>query len=107
MFDNDRIEWLGGIKPLPGGQTYIAQNVPAKLMIELMYHLNRRQVSGGPAWLDTDLYDIEAKSDTPHSLDELHIMFQNFSSIASSCNSIKNRACFPPTSSSSTNRDRS
>jgi hypothetical protein len=76
MFDNDRIEWLGGIKPLPGGQTYIAH-----------------------------LYDIEAKSDTPHSLDELHIMFQNFSSIASSCNSIKNRACFPPTS--STNRDRS
>jgi uncharacterized protein (TIGR03435 family) len=67
----------GGIKPLPGGQTYIAQNAPVKLIILLMYHLNRRQVSGGPAWLDTELYDIEAKSDTPHSLDDLHIMFQN------------------------------
>jgi uncharacterized protein (TIGR03435 family) len=68
---------VGGIKALPGGQTYIAQNVPVKLMIELMYHLNGRQVSGSPAWLDTDFYDIEAKSDTPHSLDDLHVMFQN------------------------------
>jgi uncharacterized protein (TIGR03435 family) len=67
----------GAIKPLPGGQTYIAQNAPVKLIIELMYHLNRRQVSGGPPWLDAELYDIEAKSERPRSIDDLHIMFQN------------------------------
>lgn len=67
----------GGIKPLPGGQTYIATNVPVKLMIKLMFHLNDSQISGGPSWLNTDLYDVEAKADRPHSLDELHIMFQN------------------------------
>jgi len=67
----------GGIKPLPGGQTYVANNVPVKLMIRLMYHLTNSQVSGGPGWLDTDLYDVEAKADGPHTLDELHIMFQN------------------------------
>jgi uncharacterized protein (TIGR03435 family) len=67
----------GGIKPLPGGQTYVATNVPVKLMIKLMFHLNDRQISGGPGWLDTDLYDVEAKADGPHSIDELHVMFQN------------------------------
>ena len=67
----------GGIKPTPSGQGYIATNVPVKLMILLMYHLNNRQVSGGPAWLNTDLYDIEAKADGPHNVDDLHTMFQN------------------------------
>lgn len=67
----------GGIKPLPGGQTYVAQSVPVKLMIRLMFHLNNRQISGGPGWLETDLYDVEAKADGPHTIDELHVMFQN------------------------------
>jgi uncharacterized protein (TIGR03435 family) len=67
----------GGIKPLPGGQTYMATNVPVKLMIKLMFHLNDREISGGPGWLDTDLYDVEAKADRPRNIDELHVMFQN------------------------------
>lgn len=67
----------GGIKPLPGGQTYMAENVPVRLMIMLMFHLNNRQVSGGPSWITTDLYDVDAKADAPHSLDDLHVMFQN------------------------------
>jgi len=67
----------GGIKPLPGGQTYIATNVPVKLMIKLMFRLNESQIVGGPHWLDTDLYDVNAKADRPESIDELHIMFQN------------------------------
>lgn len=62
---------------MSGGQGYVATNVPVKVMIKLMYHLNDRQVSGGPHWLDTDLYDVEAKADGPHNIDELHVMFQN------------------------------
>ncbi len=67
----------GGIRPLPGGQTYIATNAPVKLMIKLMYHVTDRQISGGPAWINTDLYDVEAKAERPASLDQLHQMFQN------------------------------
>ena len=67
----------GIIKPLPGGQTYVATNIPVKLMIRLMFHLNNRQISGGPGWLETDPYDVEAKADGPHTIDELHVMFQN------------------------------
>ena len=67
----------GVIKPLPGGQTYVATNAPVKMMIKLMFHLNDRQISGGPGWLETDLYDVEAKADGPHTIEELHVMFQN------------------------------
>jgi len=67
----------GGIKPLPGGQTYVATNIPVKVMIKLMFHLNDRQISGDPGWLETDLYDVEAKADRSHNIDELHVMFQN------------------------------
>jgi uncharacterized protein (TIGR03435 family) len=65
------------MKPLPGGQTYVATNVPIQLMIKLMFHFKSSQISGGPGWLDTDLYDVEAKAGGPHNLDDLHVMFQN------------------------------
>jgi uncharacterized protein (TIGR03435 family) len=67
----------GGIKPMPGGQGYLAQGVPVKLMISLMYKVPMRQITGGPAWFETDPFDVEAKADHPYSLDDLHVMFQN------------------------------
>ena len=35
----------GGIKPLPGGTGYSAQNIPVKLMISLMYKVPMRQIA--------------------------------------------------------------
>jgi uncharacterized protein (TIGR03435 family) len=67
----------GGIKALPGGQEYTARNVPVKLIISLMYKVPMRQISGGPGWIETDLWDIEAKADHSYNLDDLHTMFQN------------------------------
>jgi uncharacterized protein (TIGR03435 family) len=67
----------GGIKALPGGQEYTATNVPVKLMISLMYKVPMRQISGGPEWLNSDFWDIEAKADHSYNLDDLHTMFQN------------------------------
>jgi len=67
----------GGIKALPGGQTYKAENVPLKLIVSLMYKVPMRQISGGPGWIDSDLWDIEAKAAHSYSLDDLHIMFQH------------------------------
>jgi uncharacterized protein (TIGR03435 family) len=66
-----------GIKPLPGGSGYTAQNVPFKLMMSLMYKVPMRQILGGPDWINTDRFDIEARTDHPSSVDELHVMFQN------------------------------
>jgi uncharacterized protein (TIGR03435 family) len=67
----------GGIKAMPGGQEYLAQNVPVKLIIALMYKVPMRQITGGPDWLNTDLYEIDAKADHSYNLDNLHVMFQN------------------------------
>jgi uncharacterized protein (TIGR03435 family) len=67
----------GGIKPLPGGQEYKAEGVPIKLMISLTYKIPMRQITGGPGWLDTDLFDVDAKADKSYNLDDLHTMFQN------------------------------
>jgi uncharacterized protein (TIGR03435 family) len=67
----------GGIKPLPGGTGYSAQNIPVKLMISLMYKVPMRQIEGGPEWLDNDSYNIEARVDHPATIDDLHTMFQN------------------------------
>lgn len=68
---------LFGIKPLPGGSGYTAQNVPFKLMMSLMYKVPMRQILGGPDWINTDRFDIEARADHPSSVDDLHVMFQN------------------------------
>src|ERR1700733_7469068 len=51
----------GGIKPLPGGNGYLVQNVPVKAMISLMYKVPGRQITDGPDWLNNEGYDIEAK----------------------------------------------
>jgi uncharacterized protein (TIGR03435 family) len=67
----------GGIKALPGGNGYSAQNIPIKLMISLMYRVPMRQITGGPDWLDSDRYNVEARADRSYSIDDLHIMFQN------------------------------
>ena len=46
-------------------------------MISLMYKVPMRQIIAGPDWIDTDRFDVEAKADGSHSVDDLHVMFQN------------------------------
>jgi uncharacterized protein (TIGR03435 family) len=65
------------IEVLPGGREYFAQNAPLKLIISLMYKIPMRQITGGPAWIDSDLWNINAKVADSYNLDDLHTMFQN------------------------------
>ena len=44
----------------PGG-TFTARNVTVRTLIQQAYDLREFQVSGGPGWLDAQLYDIVAK----------------------------------------------
>jgi uncharacterized protein (TIGR03435 family) len=67
----------GRIKPIPGNHGYTAQYITVRLMIALMYKIPIQQVEGGPAWLDTERFDIEARADGPHSIGDLHTMYQN------------------------------
>jgi uncharacterized protein (TIGR03435 family) len=67
----------GGIRPAEGGMRYVANNYPIKGMIMVAYRVKADQIVGGPPWLDTDLYDMEAKAEKPSTPDELHTMLMN------------------------------
>jgi uncharacterized protein (TIGR03435 family) len=67
----------GGIKPIAGGHGYTARNIPVKLMISLMYKIPARQIKGGPEWLDSARWDVEARADGTYNIDDLHTMYQN------------------------------
>jgi uncharacterized protein (TIGR03435 family) len=66
----------GRVRTLPGGQTFTASNVALKNLIMTAYSLRADQVSGGPGWVNSDGYDIEAKANRPSSPDELMLMLQ-------------------------------
>ena len=66
-----------GIRPAPGGQRYEATKCPIKLMIQVAYRVKAEQIVGGPGWMDTDRFDMEAKAEKPSSGDELHVMLMN------------------------------
>lgn len=67
----------GIIRSLPGNQTYIATNVPLRLLMTVAYSVTDRQIAGGPDWINTSRFDITAKAEHPGSVDELHRMLQN------------------------------
>jgi len=66
-----------GIRPAPGGERYLASNVTLKLMIMVAYRVKDSQVAGGPAWMNTDRYDMNAKAERPSSVEDLHLMLQD------------------------------
>jgi uncharacterized protein (TIGR03435 family) len=66
-----------GIRPAPGGERYLASNVSLKIMITVAYRVRAEQVSGGPAWMDTEGFDMNAKAERPSSMEELHAMLQD------------------------------
>jgi uncharacterized protein (TIGR03435 family) len=50
-----------------GGRIRIA-NEPVKLLLRMAFRMQNAQIVGGPAWLDTDRYDIEAKTGRPEKI---------------------------------------
>ena len=66
-----------GIRPAPGGQRYEARNCPIKAMIQVAHYVKPEQIVGGPSWVDTERFDMDAKAEKPSSIDELHVMLVN------------------------------
>ncbi len=48
----------------PGGALLI-RNATIKQLVSMAYQLREFQISGGPGWITTDHFDIEAKSGAP------------------------------------------
>jgi uncharacterized protein (TIGR03435 family) len=51
-------------------------NATVKFCVEVAWNVKDFQVSGGPAWLDTERYDIDAVAAQPFVRDEYRIMLQ-------------------------------
>jgi uncharacterized protein (TIGR03435 family) len=60
------------------GHDVTTTNVTVNWLIKLAYNMHARQISGGPAWLDSEKYDIIGRSDTPGqpSRDQMKLMIQ-------------------------------
>ncbi len=67
----------GIVRQMPGNQRYVANNVPLRLIMTVAYSVTDRQISGGPSWVDTEPFDIDAKAASPRTSDELHVMLQH------------------------------
>jgi len=71
---NDAVFDVASIKPnksgddrrrgvgLPPGGRFMGTNLPLRSIIRFAYEIQDFQLSGGPAWLNSDFYDIEAKA---------------------------------------------
>jgi uncharacterized protein (TIGR03435 family) len=56
----------------PGGQSYEAIAASLRIIMTVAYTVTDRQISGGPDWINTDRWTIEAKANRRGTSDELH-----------------------------------
>jgi uncharacterized protein (TIGR03435 family) len=66
----------GRILYQPGGKLRVT-NISLKQLIQQAYDVDPFQVSGGPAWVDSTRYDINATSDKPSKPPEIRVMLQS------------------------------
>jgi hypothetical protein len=66
------------IRPLPGGGLTIT-GVPLRMLIMEAYDVRAFQVTGGPGWMSTERWDIEARAEGVQGrlpIDQEHLMLQ-------------------------------
>jgi uncharacterized protein (TIGR03435 family) len=56
--------------------TVVGRKAIVKRIIQAAYRLTEYEVSGGPGWLDSDTFDLEAKAGTPANEDQHRQMLQ-------------------------------
>ena len=57
----DKADPANGYWSLPGIGRFFAHSLSVQYLIQLAYGIEPNQISGKPAWLDSDFYDIDAK----------------------------------------------
>ena len=64
----------GLVRPLPGNKQYHAEGATLRSLMTIAYQVTDRQISGGPSWINSDRFNIDAKAERPRTSDELHAM---------------------------------
>jgi uncharacterized protein (TIGR03435 family) len=67
----------GGLRANPGGQTFVAVNMPLRMLIKYAYKISDSQVLGGPDWVDKVGFDLQMKSERPTDRTQLPVMIQS------------------------------
>lgn len=67
----------GSLRPLPGGQRYVGINFPLRLYLMTAYQIKPEQITGGPPWVDSESFDLNAEAARPSTIQDLHTMLQN------------------------------
>jgi uncharacterized protein (TIGR03435 family) len=73
----DRTDSTDSIVNFPETGRLTVTNATLKTLIRAAYGIQNDQISGGPKWLDTDRYDIEAKTTRRITPDKEQPLFQN------------------------------
>ncbi len=68
----------GGVRPAPGGRRFVGSGVTLRAYLLVAYQVKPEQILGGPDWVDTAYYDLNAEAEKPSSIQDLHIMLQSF-----------------------------
>ena len=69
----------GFIGVTPGGKGFrgfTATGARLRVLVELAYGIPDRQLSGGPAWIEADAFDVDARAESPTSSQQIHLMLQ-------------------------------
>lgn len=66
----------GQVRPV-GGKRYSGSALPLRSYLTVAYQVRADQIVGGPAWMDTEFYDVNAEAEKSTNIEELHIMLQN------------------------------
>src|SRR5690348_3042947 len=59
------------MSPSPGG--LVAENVTVRMLIRAAYRMDESSMKGGPGWLDSERYDVVARTATRSSEDQLRL----------------------------------
>lgn len=62
-----------GLMLLPGGRVF-AQNTPLRELIRAAYALEDAQLVGGPAWIRSERFDLEARTSADATIDSVRAM---------------------------------
>jgi uncharacterized protein (TIGR03435 family) len=62
----------GIVHPMAANQGYEVIGVPLRTIMTVAYTVTDRQISGGPDWVNTERWNIEAKAEHQGTSDELH-----------------------------------
>jgi uncharacterized protein (TIGR03435 family) len=61
----------------PGGEKFTATNAPLRVLIMMAYGVADWQVFGGPSWMNSKYFDIEAKPEHPASREQIFQMLRS------------------------------